>query len=117
MSEVEHEVDGQGSDATAAGLLPREEIEALIASGAIASTVAIEAGQLQPASLDLRLGDIAFRVRASFLTGRARSVASRLRARSITRCIASVLISGSSSRSMLMRRRHAPSTSENDVAR
>lgn len=35
-------------------------------------------GQIQPASLDLRLGNRAFRVRASFLAGRGKSVAERL---------------------------------------
>ena len=40
-------------------------------SGAVAAAAPIEPGQLQPASLDLRLGAEAFRVRASFLPGRA----------------------------------------------
>ena len=34
--------------------------------------------QIQPASLDLRLGNVAYRVRASFLAGHERSVADRL---------------------------------------
>lgn len=62
------------------GLLPREEIEALIAGGAVQGDGAIEDGQLQPASLDLRLGAKAYRVRASFLTGRNHTVAERLEA-------------------------------------
>lgn len=62
------------------GLLPREEIEALVAGGAIASARAPVERQLQPASLDLRLGPVAFRVRASFLAGRDRSVAEQLEA-------------------------------------
>ena len=38
----------------------------------VAAAAPIEAGQLQPASLDLRLGTEAFRVRASFLPGKRR---------------------------------------------
>ena len=37
------------------GVLPDHEIEALVAEGAIRSDLALEAGQVQPASLDLRL--------------------------------------------------------------
>jgi dCTP deaminase len=69
-----------GQDNGWPGLLPREEIEALIARSAISGDRAIEAAQIQPASLDLRLGAKAYRVRASFLTGRDRDVASRLEA-------------------------------------
>ncbi len=54
---------------TAPGILPSQAIGALIESGAISSTVPIGAGQIQPASLDLRLGARAFRVRASFMPG------------------------------------------------
>ena len=63
-----------------AGLLPREEIAALVATGAISCDAPPSERQLQPASLDLRLGRIAYRVRASFLTGRGRSVAEQLKA-------------------------------------
>ena len=41
-------------------------------------TPPIEAAQFQPASLDLRLGKEAYRVRASFLPGRGRTVAEQL---------------------------------------
>jgi len=62
-----------------AGLLARERIVALTHSGAVAASRPVEPGQLQPASLDLRLGAEAFRVRASFLPGRGSSVAERLK--------------------------------------
>ncbi|HEY3948562.1 2'-deoxycytidine 5'-triphosphate deaminase [Phenylobacterium sp.] len=52
------------------GILPCQAIEALIANGAIAADSAFEPDQVQPASLDLRLGGRAWRVRASFLPGR-----------------------------------------------
>ncbi len=60
------------------GVLPDCALDALIAADAIGG--APEAGQVQPASLDLRLGDVAFRVRASFLPGPGRRVAERLAA-------------------------------------
>jgi dCTP deaminase len=61
------------------GVLPSQAITAMISSGQISTDIAIPKGQIQPASLDLRLGNMAYRVRASFLTGRARSVQDRLR--------------------------------------
>ncbi|MCA1481976.1 2'-deoxycytidine 5'-triphosphate deaminase, partial [Bradyrhizobium sp. NBAIM08] len=64
---------------TAPGILPCQSIEALIASGAISSTTPWDADQVQPASLDLRLGARAWRVRASFLAGPGRSVADRIK--------------------------------------
>lgn len=61
-----------------AGVLPVQAIEALVTSGAIAAAKPLLAGQIQPASLDLRLGATAFRVRASFLPGPDVSVEERL---------------------------------------
>ncbi len=60
---------------TAGGILPGHEIEALVAKGAIAAERPLLEGQIQPASLDLRLGARAWRVRASFLPGPHRKVA------------------------------------------
>ncbi len=51
------------------GLLPGEEIRGLIARGLIEAERGVEADQVQPASLDLRLGARGFRLRASFLPG------------------------------------------------
>ncbi|NNE58034.1 MAG: 2'-deoxycytidine 5'-triphosphate deaminase [Hellea sp.] len=56
------------------GILPRQAIKALIKSRAIAAVDSIEPAQIQPASLDLRLGDTAYRLRASFLPGEDRNV-------------------------------------------
>ncbi len=61
------------------GLLPREKIELMARRGMISSPE-IEDAQFQPASLDLRLGPRAYRVRASFLPGNANSVRERLNA-------------------------------------
>ncbi|MCE6953296.1 2'-deoxycytidine 5'-triphosphate deaminase [Cereibacter sphaeroides] len=60
------------------GVLASQRIRALIASGAIGAEPAIVPEQIQPASLDLRLGTVAYRVRASFLAGAGRTVAERL---------------------------------------
>ncbi|MCM2562422.1 2'-deoxycytidine 5'-triphosphate deaminase [Lutimaribacter sp. EGI FJ00015] len=60
------------------GVLASQQIKALCDDGAIRLTQPLTQGQVQPASLDLRLGQIAYRVRASFLAGRGRSVADRL---------------------------------------
>ncbi len=49
------------------GVLPDRYIRSLINCGHIFSANPIESDQVQPASLDLRLGPIAHRVRASFL--------------------------------------------------
>lgn len=61
------------------GVLPRQHLEAMIASGAITASSPIPAAQIQPASLDLRLGHVAYRVRASFLAGAGQRVEDRIR--------------------------------------
>ena len=60
------------------GVLPDHAIRSLIESRAILATSPILDAQVQPASLDLRLGRYAWRVRASFLAGRDRRVSARL---------------------------------------
>ena len=49
------------------GILPEQEIRELIDYGKISSGVPIAEDQIQPASLDLRLSDKAYRLHASFL--------------------------------------------------
>lgn len=51
----------------------------MIQQGAIAADAEFEANQVQPASLDLRLGTEAYRLRASFLPGEGKTVAARLK--------------------------------------
>ena len=63
---------------TTSGVLADHQIRDMIAQGRIASDAPIAEGQIQPASLDLRLGTTAYRVRASFLAGRTRTVKERL---------------------------------------
>jgi dCTP deaminase len=60
------------------GVLPAQGLRQLIASGALSGSPAIRDDQIQPASLDLRLGPVAYRVRASFLAGKHRRVQDRL---------------------------------------
>jgi len=61
------------------GILPSQEIEYLVkASKEIVALEPIQGDQIQPASLDLRLGSDAWRVRASFLPGRNATVMQRL---------------------------------------
>ena len=60
------------------GVLPAQGLRRLISEGAIAADIAVTPAQVQPASLDLRLGSTAYRVRASFLTGGAARVEDRL---------------------------------------
>ena len=67
------------TDAHAAGILPCQTIEDLIAEEAITSATPFDTDQVQPASLDLRLGARAWRVRASFLPGLGRRVVERLK--------------------------------------
>jgi dCTP deaminase len=51
------------------GILPSQAIRALIANEEIVGAPEIGPDQIQPASLDLRLGKVAYRIRASFLPG------------------------------------------------
>lgn len=60
------------------GILPDQDIKALFESGALKTPRALDKDQVQPASLDLRLGEKAWRVRASFLPGPNHSVADKL---------------------------------------
>jgi len=61
------------------GVLPRQDIRKLVHRGMVRSTSgAFSESQYQPASLDLRLGHKAYRVRASFLPGPNKSVAQML---------------------------------------
>jgi dCTP deaminase len=61
-----------------AGVLPSQSLEKLIASGAIRARAPILPEQVQPSSLDLRLGVEAYRVRASFLATGLATVTSKL---------------------------------------
>ena len=69
------------SKATAApgqGILPARMIEAYSQEKRIRHARPLDGDQVQPASLDLRLGDFAYRVRASFLPGPRSTVEGKL---------------------------------------
>jgi dCTP deaminase len=64
---------------TANGVLPYQSLRALTATGQIVASAPLLPDQPQPASLDLRLGATAWRVRASFLPGPRATVMERVR--------------------------------------
>jgi dCTP deaminase len=67
------------------GILPSQDISKLIARGNIIAQPAIHPDHIQPASLDLRLGDMAHRVRASFLPGPNSTVEAKIKELRMTR--------------------------------
>ncbi|PCI83432.1 MAG: 2'-deoxycytidine 5'-triphosphate deaminase [Hyphomicrobiales bacterium] len=60
------------------GILPAHSIHKLVDDGQIITEKPLDDDQIQPASLDLRLGKIAYRVQASFLPGAHKTVGQRL---------------------------------------
>jgi len=68
------ELEKELKEITAAGLFPSQKIEELIKAGCISAKTTISDSQIQPASIDLRLGATAYRVRASFLPGEKTTV-------------------------------------------
>jgi dCTP deaminase len=70
--------DGRAKTGAASGILPDRAILDLTAAGHIRPDAPFAADQVQPASLDLRLGATAYRVRASFLPGPHSTVAQRI---------------------------------------
>jgi dCTP deaminase len=75
--ELEKDLKSWTADYTT-GILPYQDIVKLVAGGRINAAQPVEDAQIQPASLDLRLGTTAWRVRASFLPGKASSVSSKI---------------------------------------
>jgi dCTP deaminase len=72
---ADHIVEGEEHPT---GVLPSQTLRELIRQGVIEASEPIGENQIQPASLDLRLGAVAYRVRASFLPGRNATVKQRL---------------------------------------
>lgn len=73
------EFAAEGAEPRTRGILPSQDIRALRDAGAITAIPAIEEQHIQPASLDLRLGDMAHRVRASFLPGPNSTVEAKIK--------------------------------------
>jgi dCTP deaminase len=61
------------------GVLSSQEIRELINNGKIRSSVEVAEDQIQPASIDLRLGRVAYRVEASFLPNRTSTISAKIR--------------------------------------
>jgi dCTP deaminase len=78
------ELERTTGEPRATGVLPSQRIEEYLATGRIATAAPVEPRQIQPASLDLRLGPVAYRVRASFLPGRSATVEEKVRELSMT---------------------------------
>lgn len=70
--------DGGSRALSRTGVLPSQALRALIAAGEVGAAAGIEEAQIQPASLDLRLGTVAYRIRASFLPGTKATVRDKL---------------------------------------
>ena len=60
------------------GILPSQNIKELIETGYIHAETPVTSDQIQPASIDLRLGAVAYRVRASFLPGNNATVSKKV---------------------------------------
>jgi dCTP deaminase len=61
------------------GVLPSQKVMDLIEAGAISAAAPLTEEQIQPASIDLRLGPVAYRVQASFLPGKYSTVEKKIR--------------------------------------
>jgi len=72
-------VGSQSSEARTTGILPSQQLQGLVEQGYITATPPISEGQIQPSSIDLRLGSIAYEVSASFLPGNNATVEKKLR--------------------------------------
>ncbi len=81
----EPDLPAEGTQSRTTGILPSQEIANLIARGHVSAARAIEPEHIQPASLDLRLGDMAHRVRASFLPGPNSTVEAKIKELRMTR--------------------------------
>src|SRR6202162_3744878 len=68
----------ESSDSVTRGILPVQRLEELVANGNIRAVTPIGADQIQPSSIDLRLGKTAYRVSASFLPTQYATVEQKL---------------------------------------
>jgi len=60
------------------GILPWQEIKRMVAIGQVSASPEVPDSQIQPASIDLRVGPRAYRVPASFLRGRSATFMTRV---------------------------------------
>jgi len=67
------------NDVAGHGILPSQTIRRMVATGQISADQEVLDSQIQPASIDLRLGNEAYRVQASFLPGRSTTLFTRVK--------------------------------------
>jgi len=79
VSQTEIQGIGPALD-TGAGVWPTQRIRAVYETGRIKAETPLDPDQIQPASLDLRLGAVAYEAPASFLPGRSWKMEDRLKA-------------------------------------
>ena len=77
-SGMNHDTDGGQQAGMMNGILPVQEISRMMAAGEISAATDLTAAQMQPASIDLRLGSRAWRVQSSFLPGSGMRVEDKL---------------------------------------
>ncbi len=70
--------DAEAARGHSTGILPASHLRGMIQRGRIQALKDVEDAQIQPASLDLRLGSVAWRIRASFLPGPEATVKTRI---------------------------------------
>ena len=70
--------DNQTTSSIADGILPESQLQAAFDRGQISVQEPLLEGQIQPASLDLRLGRRAWRIQASFLPGLGQTVMDKI---------------------------------------
>ncbi len=78
MSSLFPDMEGPLARSHPTGVLPSQAIRELIEAGCITANTAINEEQIQPATIDLRLGPVAYRVRASFLPGPSSTVMDKM---------------------------------------
>jgi dCTP deaminase len=66
--------DEQGGN----GILPWQQIKRMVATGHVSASPDVLESQIQPASIDLRLGSEAYRVQASFLPGHSTTLLTKV---------------------------------------
>ena len=81
MAQTLFNIDDDGAEHSrghSTGILPASHLRGMMQRGRLVALKEIEESQIQPASLDLRLGSVAWRIRASFLPGPNATVKSRI---------------------------------------
>lgn len=73
-----HQKAKQMTPQAANGIVPAHIIRQMVETGHVIADSPLDVDQVQPASLDLRLGEVAWRVRASFMPGPRHTVGDRL---------------------------------------